>query len=42
MRAYADRESRRTRAIEMRTYIEQEAMRALTPTGDFLRASPTR
>jgi len=25
------------RAFEMRTYIEQEAMRALTPTGGFLR-----
>jgi hypothetical protein len=37
LRAPADRESRRTRAIEMRTYIEQEAMRALTPTGGFLR-----
>src|SRR3984893_15239111 len=33
----ADRESRRARAIEMRTYIEQEATRALTPTGGFLR-----
>ena len=31
----ADRESGRARAIEMSTYIEQEVMRALTPTGGF-------
>src|SRR5450755_4437190 len=36
-RTSAERDSWRARAIEMRTYIEQEAMRALTPTGGFLR-----
>jgi DNA repair photolyase len=37
MRVPADRGHASGRAIEMRTYTEQEAMRALTSTGGFLR-----